>query len=86
MDPYANVLKKNTDKVEVAGYTDSTGTEKYNLALSQRRAESAKAYLEKKGVAAKRITAKGYGETNFVADNKTAAGQAQNRRIEFEVQ
>jgi len=86
LNPYAAELKQNTDKVEVAGYTDSTGTEEYNLGLSQRRAESAKAYLVKKGVDANRITAKGYGKTNFVAGNDTAEGRAQNRRIEIEVQ
>ena len=85
--PYADYLKANADKkAEVAGYTDSVGSDDYNMNLSQRRAEAAKAYLVKKGVSAKQLTAKGYGETNFVADNKTAAGRAQNRRIEIEVQ
>ena len=86
LNPYANYLVKNADKkAEISGYTDSTGSEEYNLKLSQRRAESAKAYLVNKGVAANRLTAKGYGKTNFVADNKTANGRAQNRRIEIEV-
>lgn len=83
--PHAEYLKANADKkVVIAGYTDSTGPEEYNLKLSQRRAEAAKAYLVQQGVKPCRLTAKGYGETNFVADNKTAQGRAQNRRIELE--
>ena len=85
--PQAAYLKANPDtKVVVAGYTDSTGPEAYNLRLSQRRAEAAKAYLVQNGVKPCRLTAKGYGETNFVAGNDTAQGRAQNRRIELEIQ
>lgn len=67
----------------VTGYTDSTGSKKYNLKLSERRAESVKAYLVKKGVAADRISTKGDGEANPVASNKTNEGRAQNRRVEI---
>ncbi|HEX7972055.1 MAG TPA: OmpA family protein, partial [Thiobacillus sp.] len=70
-------------KVEVAGHTDSTNTDAYNRKLSQRRAEAVRAYLVKKGVAADRLTAKGYGESRPVASNKTAAGRAKNRRVEL---
>ena len=67
----------------VTGYTDSTGSKKYNLKLSERRAESVKAYLVKKGVAADRISTRGDGEANPVASNKTNEGRAQNRRVEI---
>lgn len=84
LNPQAKYLKENAAvKAEVAGYTDSTGPEEYNLDLSQRRANTAKAYLVEQGVAADRLTAKGYGETSFVADNGTREGRAQNRRIEL---
>lgn len=71
-------------KVEVAGHTDSTNTDAYNLKLSQRRAEAVRAHLIKKGgVAAERLTAKGYGESSPVADNKTKEGRFKNRRVEL---
>jgi len=70
-------------KVEVAGHTDSVHSDAYNLKLSQRRAEAVRAYLIKQGVAADRLTATGYGESKPVADNKTAAGRAKNRRVEL---
>jgi len=69
-------------QLKVEGHTDSIGTKDYNQKLSERRAESVKAYLVKKGVAAERITAMGRGEEQPVADNKTAEGRAQNRRVE----
>ena len=69
-------------KLEVDGHTDSIGTEAYNQKLSERRAASVKAYLVNKGVAENRITTVGYGESKPVADNKTAEGRAQNRRVE----
>ena len=84
LDGYVTTLKDGDQVVTIAGYTDSTGSEDYNQALSERRAESAKAYFVKKGVAADRLKTKGYGKTNFVADNGTPAGRAQNRRIELE--
>ena len=83
--PYAKYLRDNADKTAViAGYTDDRGPEAYNLDLSQRRGNAAKAYLVKKGIAASRLTAKGYGETDFVAGNDTDEGRARNRRIELE--
>ena len=84
LDGYVADIKDGDKVVTIVGYTDSTGAEDYNLNLSKRRAESAKAYFVKKGVPANRLETKGYGETNFVADNGTAAGRAQNRRIELE--
>ena len=67
----------------IEGYTDSTASRKYNLALSQRRADSVRDYLIKKfNIAPERVSAKGYGPDKPVGDNKTAAGRKQNRRIE----
>lgn len=68
--------------IDVSGHTDSIGKPAYNQKLSERRAEAVKAWLVKKGIDAERIETKGYGETKPVADNKTAAGRAMNRRVE----
>ncbi len=70
-------------KVEVGGHTDSDGKESYNMKLSQRRANTVRDYLIKMGVPAAQLTAKGYGESNPVADNKTVEGKAKNRRVEL---
>jgi len=70
-------------EVQVEGHADSVNTDAYNLKLSQRRAEAVRAYLVKQGVAADRLTAKGYGESSPVADNKTAEGRSKNRRVEL---
>ena len=70
-------------KIEVAGHTDSQGSDNYNLGLSGRRAESVMKYLGTKGVAASRMTARGYGESQPIADNGTADGRAENRRVEL---
>ena len=81
------VLKDNPKlKFEAQGHTDSTGTEPVNLALSQARAETVKAYLVRQGVAPNRISAKGYGSSQPVADNTTAAGRARNRRMAFKIE
>lgn len=70
-------------KVEVGGHCDSDGSNEYNLKLSDRRAKAVRDYLIKKGVAATQLTAKGYGESQPIADNKTAEGKAKNRRVEL---
>jgi OOP family OmpA-OmpF porin len=75
-------------KLEVivaVGNTDSIGTDAYNLALGQRRAESVKAYLVSKGVLADRIYTESKGKSNPVASNATAEGRALNRRVDLEV-
>ncbi|HKA15932.1 MAG TPA: OmpA family protein [Myxococcota bacterium] len=71
-------------RVRLDAYTDSVGSDKYNQALSQRRADSVRTYLISHGIAASRIEAKGFGEANPVADNATAEGRAENRRVELE--
>lgn len=70
-------------KLDVSGHTCSIGKDDYNLKLSQKRADAVKAYLVKKGVAADRIIAKGFGKTKPVASNKTKAGREENRRVEI---
>jgi outer membrane protein OmpA-like peptidoglycan-associated protein len=83
----AKVLKKyNQTLVDVAGHTDSDGADDYNLALSQRRANSVAAYLVSQGIVAGRLMVVGYGETRPVAPNTTAAGKAENRRVEIQIQ
>lgn len=72
-------------KVEVAGYTDSRGLRKFNVGLSQRRAEAVRDYLVAKGIAADRLTAKGYGPDKPITDNETSSGQADNRRVEIRI-
>ncbi|WP_420410055.1 OmpA family protein [Hoeflea sp.] len=72
-------------RLEVSGHTDADGDADANLALSERRAEAVKAYMEEAGVAADRLVSVGHGETMPVADNDTEAGKAANRRIEFRI-
>lgn len=72
-------------RAEIAGHTDSSGADDYNLNLSQRRAESVQQFLVSQGIDRSRLEARGYGETRPVADNNTAAGRERNRRVEFNV-
>jgi hypothetical protein len=86
LDEAARTLGEEGEiRVSVEGHTDSIGTEEYNRRLSLRRADAVRAYLERKGVAAHRMTVEGLGESQPVASNDTAAGRAQNRRVELEV-
>jgi len=79
-----NTLAQNPEiTVEIRGYTDNVGKKSSNIKLSQRRADSVRDHLVSKGIAAERITAKGFGPENPIAPNTTAAGRQQNRRIEF---
>jgi outer membrane protein OmpA-like peptidoglycan-associated protein len=68
-------------KIEIEGHTDSVGSETYNQALSERRALSVKNYLISQGIAERRITTRGFGESQPVADNATAEGRTENRRV-----
>ena len=70
-------------RVEVGGHTDSTGDEEYNLDLSQRRADSVRAYLLRRGVGGSRIVVRGYGAGQPIMSNSTAEGRRQNRRVEL---
>jgi outer membrane protein OmpA-like peptidoglycan-associated protein len=84
LDRIAAVLKAHADwKLTVEGHTDSTGTVEHNRQLSQKRAESVKAYLQAAGIDAARLQAAGLGATKPVASNDTALGRAQNRRVEL---
>jgi len=84
LDDVAATIKDYPNaKVEIAGYTDSTGADDYNLRLSQARADSVRDYLISKGVPATQLTTAGYGEAHPVASNATRDGRAMNRRIEF---
>jgi len=84
LDIVAASLVANPDiRIEIAGHTDNTGAASTNQRLSQSRAEAVQAYLASKGVAPSRMVAKGYGPTVPVATNTTAAGRAQNRRVEL---
>ena len=70
-------------RISVEGHTDNVGTHEFNQHLSQWRADSVRAYLVSKGVAADRITTRGFAETRPVASNDTAGGHAKNRRVEI---
>lgn len=71
--------------VEVAGHTDASGSDSYNLRLSQARAESVRNYLIENGVNPGRLTAVGYGETQPIQSNETEEGRERNRRVEFNI-
>lgn len=72
--------------VRIEGHTDSVASDAYNQELSERRAEAVRAWLAAHGVAAGRLTTVGHGETRPVADNGTAAGRQQNRRVEIVIE
>jgi len=82
LDKVAASLKANTDvKIQVAGHTDNTGSAKYNMKLSDARASAVMNYLISKGVDPGMLSEQGYGLTEPIADNKTAEGRSQNRRV-----
>jgi OOP family OmpA-OmpF porin len=82
----AFVKKYPGAKIRLDGYTDSIGTDEYNMKLSERRATAVKDYLIKEaGVSSSKITAVGHGEADPVADNKTEEGRAKNRRVEISI-
>ncbi|HQG37649.1 MAG TPA: OmpA family protein, partial [Chitinophagales bacterium] len=84
LNEVAKILKQyDYYNVSIDGYTDNVGKAELNLKLSQERAKAALDYLIKQGVNASRMTSQGFGMTKPTADNKTAAGRALNRRVEF---
>jgi len=72
-------------KLQIEGHTDSIGGDEYNQRLSEDRANSVRDYLVSQGVPADAVTARGFGKTQPVTDNSTAAGRQQNRRVELVV-
>lgn len=86
LNDIANVLVQYPEsKILVNGYTDSTGGDAHNQALSERRANSVANYLASQGVARNRIIATGYGKSNPIASNSTESGKQANRRVEVKI-
>ena len=86
LDKLVDLLYKNPSlKIEIGGYTDDKGDEKYNQILSQKRAETVLDYLVQKGIDKMRLNAKGYGESKPIAPNDTEENKAKNRRTEVKV-
>lgn len=86
LDKVASQIKGiKLEIIIVVGNTDSIGTDAYNLALGQRRAQAVKAYLVSKGVVTDKIYTESKGKSNPVASNSTAEGRAKNRRVDLEV-
>lgn len=87
LDQLATVLKQHPDyTVEIEGYTDSTGSDTYNLGLSEQRAGAVRRALTMRGVDPSRIAARGYGEASPVASNETGQGRQMNRRVEVVIE
>ncbi len=86
LDQLTNLLKENpTLEIRINGHTDNIGQAEDNLHLSERRAEAVKQFLINAGIAATRLTAKGFGETQPITDNSDEIGRSKNRRTSFEV-
>jgi uncharacterized repeat protein (TIGR01451 family)/MYXO-CTERM domain-containing protein len=84
LDAAALVLKNHKEmRIEIEGHTDDRGSDAFNQKLSEGRANAVKTYFIKKGVAAARLSAKGYGEAQPIGENATPAGRGKNRRVEF---
>jgi outer membrane protein OmpA-like peptidoglycan-associated protein len=86
LDKLVTIMETYPDaKLLIEGHTDNTGDAEANMKLSQDRADAVKRYLATKGVADSRMTAKGFGETQPIADNETDEGKALNRRVDFKL-
>jgi outer membrane protein OmpA-like peptidoglycan-associated protein/opacity protein-like surface antigen len=86
LDKVTAWLKNNPNiNVEIDGHTDNYGSDAYNQTLSENRAKSVRDYFESHGVDSQRLSYKGYGESQPIADNTTAAGRKQNRRVELKI-
>ena len=83
LDEVASMLKKDPRKIQIDGYTCNIGSAAYNMGLSERRADSVKAYLVKKGIPASSITTKGFGLNDPKYSNSTEEGRRLNRRAEI---
>jgi OOP family OmpA-OmpF porin len=84
LEPLLTFLREHPDRaLLIEGYTDSTGSDSYNIELSQRRAEAVRSFLVSNGISADRVLARGYGESYPVTTNETEAGRQQNRRVEI---
>ncbi len=81
----STLTEDNKSAILVTGYTDSTGNDSINIPLSQARAQAVASYLSAQGVPANRVNAQGHGAQNPIADNNTAAGREQNRRVEISI-
>lgn len=81
-DLAARIRTIDIEHIDIAGHTDSTGAEAYNQDLSMRRAIAVKNFLIDEGIDPRTLSTIGYGESRPIADNGTAAGRAQNRRVE----
>ena len=86
LDEVVQLMKDNpTLKIQINGHTDNAGRSADNIVLSENRARSVTAYLVSRGIAADRLSSKGWGDTKPIADNTTSEGRAQNRRTELKV-
>ena len=86
LDWATEILKKYPDmQVEVSGHTDNIGSDSYNQKLSEGRAQSVRSYFVSKGVPETQMTAKGYGESEPMADNESEEGRERNRRVELRI-
>jgi OOP family OmpA-OmpF porin len=81
----ADLAKYPNLRIEVQGHTDGSGSDRYNMQLSQRRAAAVRDYLVGQGVAPGQVEARGYGESMLIADDRTAEGRARNRRVVLSV-
>lgn len=82
----SKILNRDEDTIlMIVGHTDSTGDENYNMRLSERRAQSAAAYMINQGLSENRVQIEGRGENEPIADNSTEAGQQENRRVEVAI-
>jgi OmpA-OmpF porin, OOP family len=87
LDEVATVINEHPEikRLVIEGHTDSAASHQHNMKLSEQRTDSVKKYLIEKGVDAKKLKTKAFGETKPIADNKTEEGRAQNRRVDFRV-
>jgi outer membrane protein OmpA-like peptidoglycan-associated protein len=86
LNKLSDLLKENKDlKIEIGGYTDATGSDEYNLSLSEKRALSVVDFLVSNGIASDRLRYKGFGNASPVGDNVTSEGRKLNRRTEVQI-